>query len=129
MHQHGREWGLGPGCNASIAVAEYKRFIALKISNDDWDTEKFTPSLIVDQIWHGHLAFTEHYQHDIMAFSVQICGKAHIVQHCPILRDDFSVRYHATLDGIASEDLAKIVGSPVDMRFWPSKPWTLFSHH
>jgi hypothetical protein len=119
---YGGEWGTewGTGNFASVAVAEYKRFIALKICNDDWDSKKFAPSPEVDKIWHRHLAFTEHYQHDIMAFSVQICGKGHLVQHCPFLSEDFLVRYHATLDGIASEDLAKIVGSPVNMRFWPN---------
>jgi hypothetical protein len=125
------EWGIG--CNASGALAEYKRFIALKISRDDWDSKKqFVPSPQVDKIWHCHLAFTEHYQHDIMAFSVQICGKAHLVQHCPYVSQkeiphfraiEEVARYRATFDVVASQDLAEIVGSPVDMRFWP-KPET-----
>jgi hypothetical protein len=103
----------------SSGVAEYKRFIALKISHADWDSKQFAPSPLVDKVWHIHLAFTEQYQYDIMAFSVQICGKAHLIQHCPFLSEDSLVRYHATVHGIASPDLAKIVGSPVEMGLWP----------
>jgi hypothetical protein len=109
----------------SSGVAEYTRFIALKISHADWDSKQFAPSPLVDKVWRIHLAFTEQYQYDIMAFSVQICGKAHLVQHCPFLSEDSLVRYHATFDGIASPDLANIVGSPVDMGLWP-KPETVY---
>ena len=117
--------GIGTLNDPTSAVAEYKRFIALKLSHDDWDSKQFAPSPQVDKIWHIHLAFTEHYQHDIMAFSVQICGKAHLVQHCPFLSEDSLVRYQATFDGVVSEDLTKIIGSPADMRFWP-KPDTVY---
>ena len=52
------------------AVKDYVYFLDIKKEHNDWNSEMFSPSRWIDEVWHAHLSFTDRYQHDMMAF----CG-------------------------------------------------------
>ena len=47
---------------AIIAVGEYTRFLELKITETDYNGKHFSPSLIIDEIWHTHILNTAKYE-------------------------------------------------------------------
>ena len=44
------------------AVGEYTRFLELKITETDYNGKHFSPSLIIDEIWHTHILNTAKYE-------------------------------------------------------------------
>jgi len=80
-------------------LIEYKRFLAVKLYFED-KTSSFSPSRIVDAVWHIHLTSPEQYQLDVLAYGKQLQEKdpridPFIVPHCPLLGEETKERYEA----------------------------------
>lgn len=43
------------------AIKEYRKFMALKMVERDWNAQTLSPPPILDVIWHAHILFTEDY--------------------------------------------------------------------
>jgi len=100
---------------AGRAVEQYKLFLELKIEHADWDSQKFSPSGPLDEVWHAHLSFVDRYQSDILALTQ---GARRVIEHSPVLGDEAHIRYeecHKVF--LARMKRARI---PVDKEFWPT---------
>ena len=59
------------------ALAEFARFMALKVLKKDWRARKLSPGNAVDEIWHRLLLRPRAYD----AFCMQLCGRT--IDHRP----------------------------------------------
>ncbi|KAJ3175972.1 hypothetical protein HDU87_005637 [Geranomyces variabilis] len=75
-------------------ITEYLKFLYIKYHCNDWNSNIFSPSQIIDEVWHLHILDTRNYHKDIVA----LCG--HAVEHNPEGPFDVErqeVRYAATV--------------------------------
>ncbi|KAJ3148514.1 hypothetical protein HDU86_007444 [Geranomyces michiganensis] len=75
-------------------VTEYLKFLYIKYHCNDWNANIFSPSQIIDEVWHLHILDTRNYHKDIVA----LCG--HSVEHNPegpYDAEQQEVRYAATV--------------------------------
>lgn len=80
-------------------VKDYILFLQLKKDFNDYEASVlFSPSKIVDEVWHAHLSFVDRYQRDIMAFM----GDAKLVEHEPVLGQAVKLRYATTFKALRS---------------------------
>lgn len=99
---------------AMRGVQQYKYFLELKKESNDYDSMLFSPSALLDEIWHAHLSFTERYQHDVRAF----CGQASkIIEHTPVLGQEALKRYERAYRTHKARMQKK--NESVDSEFWP----------
>ena len=109
-----RRFPKKPSAWAARAVGQYQLFLELKIAHNDWDSEKFSPSAALDEVWHAHLSFVDRYQRDVLALT----GGARLIEHSPVLGDDARGRYKACHKAhVARMRAAK---QAVDNEFWPA---------
>jgi len=96
---------------AKRAVKNYIYFLEMKKEHNDWNSEIFSPSKWIDEVWHAHLSFTDRYQHDMMAF----CGN--IIEHSPVLGMMALFQYHVG----CNKHYARMrrLNELVDSEFWP----------
>ena len=99
---------------AAKAVQQYQHFIALKIEHNDWESELFSPSTSLDEVWHAHLAFVDRYQADILALTQ---GARHVIEHSPVLGPVAKGRYAACYK--AHVERMRRSGTAIDKEFWP----------
>lgn len=59
---------------ASKAVDEYVRFLELKITETDYAGKHFSPSLIIDEIWHIHILNTARYKKDCKEIHAEVAN-------------------------------------------------------
>lgn len=59
---------------AIIAVGEYTRFLELKITETDYNGKHFSPSLIIDEIWHTHILNTAKYEKNCKEIHDQVAN-------------------------------------------------------
>jgi hypothetical protein len=95
------------------AVEQYVHFLELKKEHNDFQSETFSPSTLVDIIWHAHLSFLDRYHRDVQALT----GSTDVLEHSPVLGEDASKRYTAAHQA----HVARMHGldKPVDDEFWP----------
>ena len=98
---------------AKQAVEQYVHFLMLKAEETDWDSEKFSPSGPIDEIWHAHLSFLDRYHHDVCCLS----QGSHLIEHSPVLGDVARKRYAAA--HAAHTSRMKRLGQAVVADFWP----------
>lgn len=96
------------------AVKQYILFLELKQAHNDYKSEKFSPSVAIDEIWHAHLSFLDRYQRDIQAMT----KSNKIFEHNPVLGRDAKMRYQAAREAHVARMTA--LGEPVDPKFWPN---------
>ncbi|KAJ3163791.1 hypothetical protein HDU88_006284 [Geranomyces variabilis] len=75
-------------------ITEYLKFLYIKYHCNDWNANIFSPSQIIDEVWHLHILDTRNYHKDIVA----LCG--HAVEHNPegpYDAEQQEVRYAATV--------------------------------
>jgi hypothetical protein len=96
---------------AKRAVQQYIHFLEIKKQGKDWGSKKFSPSPLIDEIWHAHLSFTDRYQYDMMAF----CG--HIIEHSPVPGADAWKRYQSAF--CAHHIHLRRRNEEIDREFWP----------
>lgn len=101
-------------CRALCVCCRYQLFLELKIQHDDWDSTLFSPSAMLDEVWHAHLAFVPRYQRDILALT----NGARLLEHSPVLGDDARERYAACHKAHVTK--MRIAKQPVDKEFWPA---------
>lgn len=112
--ERGRPW-------CETAVKNYMYFLDLKKEHKDWNSELFSPSLMIDEVWHAHLSFIQRYQHDILAY----CD-GNLIEHSPVLGKKALERYtHAYRKHV---QLLATKSPPEQLcdEFWPN-PSTLSS--
>ena len=97
---------------AERAVRQYRYFMDLKV-DPKLAKQKFSPSLLIDDIWHAHLSFTERYQHDIVSLTK---GNG-IVEHLPVHLKR-SAEYYKKAHAQHLKRMKKL-GRAVDEEFWP----------
>lgn len=81
--------------DVQLYLAEYLRFLELKIRTSDWHATILSPSPIVDHVWHLHILDTVRYAEECK----RLCG--HVIDHNPDGASDGSdrdARYQRTLD-------------------------------
>lgn len=81
--------------HVQTSLAEYFRFLELKIRTSDWNATLLSPSAIVDRVWHLHILDTVRYAEECK----RLCG--HVIDHNPDGASDGSdrdARYQRTLD-------------------------------
>jgi len=93
-------------------VEEYLKFLALKKEHQDFFAEKFSPSLLVDKMWHTHILDTQSY--------MLACGSDYI-HHDPFGADDDNVfeqakRYEATYNLLDETSKARKEIWPMPMK-------------
>ena len=104
---------------AEQAVENYILFLELKRDFNDYeDSILFSPSYLVDEVWHAHLSFTDRYQKDIMAFLG--CNK--LIEHTPVLGAAAKKRYETTYNTlkVRHERMGKSFPSWKSQEFWPA---------
>lgn len=101
---------------AKEAVKNYILFLELKRDFNDYkESILFTPSVLVDEIWHAHLSFTDRYQRDIMAF----CGGTKLIEHNPVLGEAARKRYAITYHTLKTRRERDVDGDDLNPEFWP----------
>lgn len=98
---------------ARTAVSEYRAFVDLKIENKDWNSEMFSPSVAIDDVWHTHISFLRRYQCDMLFLTG---GKA-VIEHSPLLEVDAIEKYKNAFN--AHKERMEMQGKVVNSRFWP----------
>lgn len=101
------------------AVLEYQNFLQLKIDHEDWDSTQFSPSKMLDEVWHAHLSFVDRYQRDIRALTN---GAHHVIEHSPVLGDEARRRYKNAYEAHIKRSAGLIQAGNQAMRaeFWPT---------
>ena len=95
----------------NAALEGYREFMKLKILQEDWDADKLSPSLIIDQVWHAHIFDTKSYARACDAYA------GHMIHHNPdggLNQEERSERIKitkATLIGLCGNKFDKEVWS------------------
>lgn len=97
---------------AERAVQQYSYFMDLKL-DPNLAKQKFSPSCMIDEIWHAHLSFPERYQRDMVCLTH---GKS-VPEHLPVHYKQ-SAQYYKKAHTEHSKRVQK-QGRTVDQEFWP----------
>jgi len=107
-----------PEFSPAVLVHQYRAFLALKVQEQDWPSEKLSPPMIeyrgvrlVDEVWHLHIAM-DCYEEDSMLLT-----GGHVIQHQPVLEDQARERYRHTYN--LHRRRCKKAGQEIDRRCWP----------
>lgn len=99
-----------------LLVEEYKKFLVLKVANDDTRIEglKLSPSGPVDEVWHSHMLLPRHYV-DVCSMLLQRSGA--VIEHCVLTaqQPERPNRYATTL-----KLYEKFWGKP-PQKYWPEE--------
>jgi hypothetical protein len=76
--------------------------------------ETFSPSGLVDLIWHAHLSFLDHYYHDVQALT----GSTEIIKHSPAFGKEALGQYPAAHKVHVTR--MNPLNKSVYAEFWPS---------
>jgi len=95
------------------AVEQYVHFLELKKEHNDFQSKMFSPSILIDMIWHAHLSFLDRYHRDVQA----LAGSTEVLEHSPVLGEDTKERYAAA--HLAHVARMHGLDKPVDEEFWP----------
>lgn len=99
-----------------LLVEEYKKFLVLKVANDDTRIEglKLSPSGPVDEVWHSHMLLPRHY---VDVCSILLQRSDAVIEHSVLTaqQPERPVRYATTL-----ELYEKFWGKP-PQKYWPEE--------
>jgi hypothetical protein len=101
---------------AARVVKQYEWFINLKIKHEDFDATQFSPSLLVDKVWHLHILDTKSY--------FEFCGEGSYVHHDPNVVDEYAraKRYYQTIQHLEPTQKDFYLG------IWPSPVLYVYLH-
>ena len=80
---------------AVAIVEEFKKFIFIKFIDNDYDAKSYSPSFIIDEIWHLFLLFPKDYSR----LCSEVLGSGELLDHNPLATSDSdqNTRYQNTL--------------------------------
>lgn len=80
-------------------MAEYRKFLELKVRVKDWDATQLSPSPALDRIWHEHILDTRRYRSACEALQGGAAARKKLIEHDPDAPDgpEKDARRQATL--------------------------------
>jgi len=107
---------------ARVHLAEYAKFLALKAGVHDYDGRIYSPSPLIDDVWHTHILDTVDY-----AFvCAVILGEARLLEHNPFFAQETrerDMRYQRTYDRLTehSRSFTQIWPVPPQLNAWKAQ--------
>ena len=98
-----------PGVNPverAQQVTEYMRFLQIKADGKDYDARLYSPSPVIDAVWHTHLLDTKDYD----ALCTDLLGEPRLLHHNPAFAEEGAeqeARYAATYAKLPPEARAR----------------------
>lgn len=108
-----------PSCLSSAQlVKQYRHFLALKVEQQDWLSERISPPMIeyegtrlIDEVWHVHISMS------CYADDCQLLSGGYVITHQAVLGCDAIDRYRYTYD--LHWERCDSIGEEIDECCWP----------
>lgn len=115
-NRYQKRYGYG-GHDTKDILSEYKKFLIIKCVNEDYDASKYSPSPIVDTMWHLHILDTKKY---LEAMNILFDGNKKFFIHHDIDGDlDTNARDKRYINTINQYKL--LFGEKCDSKHWPQQ--------